>query len=309
MNATMAGRSARRWAARGWIAWVLGTLAAAAQAAGVAMVTDLTGKAVASSAGRGGDITILAEIQPGAKVDLAAGATLVTLYLDSGDEYAFKGPATIEFRPGQPEVLTGAKPERRSLELGKGAKPVRIKPVGMTQGAMVMRGIRPDARIQLVSLNRARTLDAEPAFVWTGAAAGAEIRIRAARSNGSRRLRIRSCGNVAQASRHRSPGRGDALHVGSVDPSSRWPQVLELRGIRGGHHGFARRGRRVAPRGVRAAVDANRVCRVARPDGTQGRSAQILEGRGGGAAGGLASQDARGTLSATSGRARGPRHA
>ena len=83
-------------------------LAASAQAAGVAMVTDLQGKAVASIAGRSADLTILADIEPGTKVELAAGATLVALYLESGDEYVFKGPAAIEFRPGQPQVLTGA---------------------------------------------------------------------------------------------------------------------------------------------------------------------------------------------------------
>ena len=144
----------------------IGALSTAAQAAGVAMVTDLQGKAVASSAGRSRDVTILAEIESGTKVDLAAGATLVALYLDSGDEYVFKGPATIEFKPAQPEVPIGAKPERRSLALGKGGKEVRIKPVGMTQGAMVMRGIRPDARIQLLSLNKTRSLETEPVFLW-----------------------------------------------------------------------------------------------------------------------------------------------
>jgi hypothetical protein len=152
--------------ARWWIACAIGVLAASAQAAGVAMVTDLQGKAVASIAGRSVDLTILADIDPGTKVELAAGATLVALYFDSGDEYVFKGPAAIEFRLAQPQVLTGATPERRSLESGTGGKPIRVKPGGMTQGAIVMRGIRPDARIQLMSLNRTRTLDAEPVFVW-----------------------------------------------------------------------------------------------------------------------------------------------
>jgi hypothetical protein len=55
----------------------------------------------------------------------SAGATLVALYLDSGDEYLFKGPATIEFRSGVPDVSAGAKPEKRSLQLGKDGKQVR----------------------------------------------------------------------------------------------------------------------------------------------------------------------------------------
>lgn len=166
MNATLAGDCGLRSISRWWVACAMGMLAASAQAAGVAMVTDLQGKAVASIAGRSADLTILADIEPGTRVELAAGATLVTLYLESGDEYAFKGPAAIEFRLAQPQVLTGAAAERRSLELGTGAKPIRIKPVGMTQGAIVMRGIRPDPRIQLVNLNRTRTLETAPVFLW-----------------------------------------------------------------------------------------------------------------------------------------------
>jgi hypothetical protein len=144
----------------------LGALATVAQGAGVAMVTDLTGKATAASAGRSREVTILAELDAGARVELGAGATLVALYLDAGDEYVFKGPATIDFKPGQPEVPAGAKPEKRALALGKGGKDVRIKAVGMTQGAIVMRSVRTDARIQILSLNRTRTLDLPLQFRW-----------------------------------------------------------------------------------------------------------------------------------------------
>ena len=72
-------------------------LPAAVYGAGVAMVTDLQGKATTSVDGRGRDITILAEIDAGAQFQLAPGATLVALYLDAGDEYVFNGPASIFF--------------------------------------------------------------------------------------------------------------------------------------------------------------------------------------------------------------------
>ncbi len=144
----------------------MAALSAAAQGAVVAMVTDLTGKATVLSEGRSRDVTILAELEAGAKVQLAAGATLVALYLEAGDEYAFKGPATIDFKSAAPEVAGGALPERRGLTLGKGGKGIRIKPVGMTQGAIVMRGVRVDARIQLLNLNRTRTLETHPLFMW-----------------------------------------------------------------------------------------------------------------------------------------------
>ena len=150
----------------------VGALSLAVHAAGVAMVTDLQGKATASSDGRTRDLTILAELEAGTKVQLGAGATLVALYLDAGDEYIFKGPSTIEFKPGAPEVQGGANPEKRSLSLGKGGKDIRIKPVGMTQGAMVMRSARPVARIQLLSLNKTRTLESAPEFRWSALQAG-----------------------------------------------------------------------------------------------------------------------------------------
>ena len=143
-----------------------GALPATAQSAGVGMVTDLLGQATVSSQGRSRDLTILDELDAGAMVRVSPGATLVVLYLDAGDEYVFKGPATIDFRREQPEMQSGTTPERRNLTLGKGGKVIRIKPVGMTQGAMVMRGIRADARIQLLNLHRTRTLETRPEFRW-----------------------------------------------------------------------------------------------------------------------------------------------
>jgi hypothetical protein len=149
-------------------------LSSAAHAAGMAMVTDLQGKATLSSGGTTRDLTILAELEAGARVQLGAGATLVALYLDVGDEYVFKGPSTIEFGPGAPDVHDGTKPEKRSLSLGKGGKDVRIRPVGVAQGAIVMRSVRPVARIQLLTLNKSRTLDSSPEFRWTAPEPGAK---------------------------------------------------------------------------------------------------------------------------------------
>ena len=144
----------------------IGVLPAAGYGAGVAMVTDLQGKATVAGDGRTRDVTILAELDAGAQVQLAAGATLVALYLDAGDEYVFKGPASIVFRSVQPDVTSGAKPEKRSPSLGKGGSGVRIKPVGMAQGAMVMRGFQTGARIQLLNLHKTRILDTQPEFRW-----------------------------------------------------------------------------------------------------------------------------------------------
>ena len=108
-------------------------LSAQAQGAGVAMVTDLQGKASATTQGRARDLSILSELEPGAQVNLAAGASMVALYLDAGDEYVFKGPAQILFNSSQPQVVKGARAEKRSPALGKGGKDIRIKPGGLAQ--------------------------------------------------------------------------------------------------------------------------------------------------------------------------------
>ncbi len=152
-------------------------LPVSAQSAGVAMVTDLQGKANSTVDGKARDVTILAELEAGAQVQLAAGATLVALYLDAGDEYLFKGPATIIFRLAQPDVTSGAKPEKRGSSLGKGGNAVRIKPVGVAQGAMVMRGFRSGARIQLLNLAKTRTLETQPEFRWQPLQAPAKYQI------------------------------------------------------------------------------------------------------------------------------------
>ena len=135
----------------------------------------IQGKATMAAEGRPRDVTILAELEAGAQVQLAAGATLVALYLDAGDEYVFKGPAAIVFKAGQPDVTSGAKPEKRSSSLGKGGNTIRIKPVGMAQGAMVMRGFRTGARIQLLNLHKTRTLETQPEFRWQELQAGHQL--------------------------------------------------------------------------------------------------------------------------------------
>lgn len=158
----------------GLVAAVL-ALPALAYAAGVAMVTDLQGKASATGEGRLKDVTILSEIDTGAQVQLAAGGSLVAMYLTGGEEYAFKGPATIIFKADQPDVTSGAKPEKRSAALGKGN--IKIKPVGVAQGAMVMRGFRTGARIQLLSLHKTKTLDTQPEFRWQAIQPGVKYHI------------------------------------------------------------------------------------------------------------------------------------
>ena len=158
------------------IACAIVLLPAPTQGAGVALLTDLQGKATGLSDGHPLDVTILTELQAGTQVQLAAGATLVALYLEPGDEYIFKGPATILFRSMQPEVTRGERPEKRGPPLGAIRKDIRIKPIGIAQGALVMRG--SGAHLQPLDLNQTRTLETQPEFRWRELRAGVKYVLR-----------------------------------------------------------------------------------------------------------------------------------
>jgi hypothetical protein len=132
----------------------------------VAMVTDAAG-GITHQAGSGkGDITILAEIEADARLQLAPAARLVVIYLGSGDEYTMRGPGLVEFRASEPVAVSGAQPVKRAGPLAAGGAAVRIKPVGLTQAALVMRGSRPAARIRLLNLSGTKTLETQAEFRW-----------------------------------------------------------------------------------------------------------------------------------------------
>lgn len=166
-------RSGRSWLAAVAATTALSLTAAFAQAQSVAMVTDLSGKATA--AGKA-EITILSEIAAEDRLQLEAGARLTAIYLKSGDEYTFTGPAQIQFRANEPQVVSGAKPQKRASPLRKGGKDVTIKPMGVTQAAFVMRSGRPTARIKLLNLSGTKTLEAQPEFRWQEIDPGARYR-------------------------------------------------------------------------------------------------------------------------------------
>jgi hypothetical protein len=137
-----------------------------AHGAAVAMVTDLQGKATIEGPAKTRQVAILSELEPTTVLQLDVNATLSALYLESGDDYAFKGPALIRFNPGSPEVIKGSAAQRRAAPLGQESKNLRMRPVGVTQGAIVMRGVRPGARIRLLTLSGTKTLEARPEFRW-----------------------------------------------------------------------------------------------------------------------------------------------
>ncbi len=139
-------------------------IVAPARAESVAMITDLSGRVSAPGAKTG--ITILSEIEAGTQVQLDPGARLVAIYLRSGDEYTVTGPATVNFSSAEVLAVRGATPVKRSNPLAQGGAAIRIKPVGVIQAAMVMRSMRPSARVRLLNLSGTYTLDAQPEFRW-----------------------------------------------------------------------------------------------------------------------------------------------
>jgi len=145
-------------------------LPASAFAQSVALVTDVSGRVSGP-----GTVTILSEIAADARLQLEPGAKLVALYIKSGDEYIFSGPAQVRFQPGGPNVLSGARPQKRASPVGKGGS-VTIKPVGVAQAAYVMRSARATARIRLLTLSGTRALDPSPEFRWQGVEAGTKYR-------------------------------------------------------------------------------------------------------------------------------------
>ena len=110
----------------------------------------------------------MAEIEADTRVQLDPGARLVVIYLKLGDEYTITGPATVNFRPEEPVAASGAKPAKSGNPLAAGGAAIRIKPVGVIQATLVMRSMRPGARIRLLTLSGTHTLDAQPEFRWRG---------------------------------------------------------------------------------------------------------------------------------------------
>ena len=145
--------------------WWGGSFGAYAQP--VAMVTDLTGKAQIQGDAQKTNVSILAEIDADRQIRLEPGATLVAIYLKSGHEYSVRGPALIQFKAEAPVALSGNAPQQRASTLTKDPQ-IRIKPMGVVQGALVMRSARPGARLKLLSPNGAKILDLNPAFRWQG---------------------------------------------------------------------------------------------------------------------------------------------
>jgi len=117
---------------------------------------------------------MLTEIEGDAQVQVEDKARLVVLYFSSGEEFALRGPALIQFKAAAPEALSGNPPEKRAG--GKGDPGLRIKPGGVTQAAVRMRLSPEGPKLKLLRLSDTVTLETRPKFRWTKLEPGLEYR-------------------------------------------------------------------------------------------------------------------------------------
>jgi hypothetical protein len=80
----------------------------------------------------------------------------------SGDEYTITGPGEVRFFAPQPTVMGGASLARRAAPE---ARDIRLRAVGLGQGALVVRG----SGLRLLAPVASTILDRSPEFAWQDA--------------------------------------------------------------------------------------------------------------------------------------------
>jgi hypothetical protein len=138
--------------------------AQARSAAPVALVTELSGKAETQVEGKTVTVSLLSEFHPGARVKLYQGAKMIVLFYRTAGQSAITGPSLIRVGETAVEALSGNEPTNMQALAGKNGKPLLIRPAGVTQGAVVIRGLNKP--IPAISLAGGTTLEARPTFRW-----------------------------------------------------------------------------------------------------------------------------------------------
>jgi hypothetical protein len=162
--------------------------AIAAETAGeaVALVTDVQGKAELSSTGEMRAVTVMTAIAPGAEVVLGSASRMVLVWLATGEELTFAGPASIRFSAAEAQLPSGASPSRRASALKDAT--VRFPNTGITQTAVVMRSGAKGRRIRLLSPAGTNTLEPTPEFRWQAIPGVSQYRVELTDIGGRRLL-------------------------------------------------------------------------------------------------------------------------
>ena len=129
---------------------------AAAAAEPVAMVTDLKGS-VTQSAQKAERLALLSYLEPGARLRLDAGASLVITYFARATQVALAGPAEALVEAGGVRMLSGAPPQIRSLDAASAGAAKKFEPLQRDRLAMAtfqMRGAKPRPQADAATAKR-----------------------------------------------------------------------------------------------------------------------------------------------------------
>lgn len=138
----------------------------AGEAPPVALLTDVEGRVRPVAPADAKALDLLSEVSVGQRLRLDGGARATAVYLDSGIEYELTGPAEVQFDATQPRSSDGRAVTKRGAALADRGAAVRISPVRVAQGAIIMRRINAGERLKLLSLSATTTLEQRPIFVW-----------------------------------------------------------------------------------------------------------------------------------------------
>jgi hypothetical protein len=114
--------------------WALSLWACAADP--VAFLADVRGEVTLNGGARA---PFLAELQPGARLTLGAGATAAVMYVVSGDEFALKGPGEYALAPDGVRAEKGPPPARRASAV-RPSSAVLVKTSRAATASLRMRG-------------------------------------------------------------------------------------------------------------------------------------------------------------------------
>jgi len=149
----------------GFVAACAAVLAGGVLAAPVAMVTDLQGAAtLAKDKARLG---LMAYLEPGTEITLAANAKLTLTFLTKPLEQSFSGPAKIVVQTDKIEVLQGGAGQSRKLDPDKVTVAMKFEPAArdrMTQATFVMRST--SLRLELIGPAATKVTTTTPEFSW-----------------------------------------------------------------------------------------------------------------------------------------------
>jgi hypothetical protein len=163
----------------GWL-FTVGSLvlAAAAQAAPFAMVTELKGDAAAIEAGKPRKVMLLGYIDAPTELKVEGAAKVGITYFANGTQYSFEGPGRALLETQGPKVLEGKPVEARKVGPEKaigGGTLSNDQWRRLQQATVVMRTVK--AGFSIVGPDKTALLSLEPEFEWTPVADAKRYRV------------------------------------------------------------------------------------------------------------------------------------